>query len=137
MSNRIERDRSDVKAYMPDNTEQVTLHGREIYIFKKNTVVNIPFRIAIYYDQDEGGYCAQLLGPSLQLDWMTPHKGHIFKDGVICFGGDSQRTRKTLREAYAKSCLWAEGLAVMLGSALARQSVQFPFSINSTENDAP
>ena len=136
MSTRIERDRADVKQYMPDNTQQVTVDGREIYVFGKNTAVNVPFRIAIYYDENERGYCAQLVGPNLKPEWMTPHKGHIFTDGVICFGGDSARTRNTLREAYAKSCLWAEGIAVMIQSALLGDPTHFPFSINSREGDA-
>ncbi len=136
MSTRIERDRADVKQYMPDNTQQVSLDGREIYVFGKNTAVNVPFRIAIYYDQDERGYCAQLVGPALKPEWMTAHQGHIFKNGLICFGEDSMKTRKTLREAYAKSCLWAEGMAVMIQSALLGEPTHFPFSINSKEVDA-
>lgn len=136
MSTRIERDRADVRQYMPDNTQQVSVEGREIYVFSKNTAVGVPFRIAIFYDADERGYCAQIVGPEINKSWMNPHKGHLYPDGVICFGGDTWRTRTTLREAYAKSCLWAEGMAVMIQSALMGEPTQFPFSINSKEKDA-
>lgn len=135
MTSRLELDRADVKQYMPDNTEQLTVAGREVYLFSKSTDWNIFFRIAIFYDPDERGYCAQLFGPKIDLKWMNPHVGHIFSDGVICFGGDSMRTRKTLREAYAKSCLWAEGMAVMLHGQLSGRPTSFPFSINSKETD--
>lgn len=135
MPARQERDRSYVQRYMPANTMQVSENGLEMYVFEKDTEVGIRFTIAVYYDPDERGYCAQLVYPEIEDSWKNPHIGHIFADGVICFGGDQMRTRETLREAYAKSCLWAEGMAIMVASQFAGTPHEFPFSNNNSPGE--
>ena len=136
MSSRQERDSSDVKQYMPANTMHISQDGRDLYVFEKDTEVGIHFTIAVYYDPNERGYCAHLVSPAIEESWMNAHVGHIFADGVICFGGEQMRTRRTLREAYAKSCLWAEGMAIMVASHLAGTPHEFPFSSNNSPGEA-
>jgi hypothetical protein len=138
MSTRLENERAEVLHYLPANTKYVNARGRNVWIFEKTTEVGVAFEIAIYYDPDESepGYCAQLVSPEIEGAWKNAHIGHIFGDGVICFGGASMRTRRTLREAFSKSCLWAEGMAIMIASRLAGRPSEFPFSNNNTENEA-
>lgn len=136
MATRREQDRLDVASYMPSNTKHVVTEGRDIWIFKKQTELCIEFEIAVYYDPDERGYCAQLVSPEIESRWKSPHIGHLFDDGVICFGGESSRTRKTIREAFAKSCLWAEGMAIMIMSRAQGVPCQFMLSNNNSEQEA-
>ena len=121
---------------MPTGTMPIQLNGCDAFVFEKDTEVGIPFTIAIYYDLNERGYCASLVGPEIEASWKNAHVGHLFSDGAICFGGDQMRTRKTLREAYAKSCLWAEGMAIMIASHLAGKPHHFPFSNNNSPDEA-
>jgi hypothetical protein len=109
--------------------------GRDAFIFEKDTEVGIPFTIAVYYDPDEHGYCAQLIGPEVEEAWKSIHVGHLFPDGVICLGGSNMRAKASLREAFAKSCLWAEGMAIMIASHLRGEPSEFPFSNNNSPDE--
>lgn len=135
MSSRRSRDFHEHRTFMPDNTMYLEQEGRDTYVFEKNTEVGITFTIAAYFDPDENGYSASLVSPLIEDAWKNAHVGHIFTDGTICFGGASMRTRPTLREAYAKSCLWAEGMAIMIASHLAGEPSEFPFSNNNTSDE--
>jgi hypothetical protein len=127
-----------VTQYLPTSTRHQSIGGRNVWIFKKVTEVGITFEIALFYDPDEDppGYCAQLVSPEIEDAWQNPHIGHIFPDGVICLGGSSMRTRETLKESFSKSCLWAEGMAIMIQSRLAGRASEFPFSINNRPSEA-
>jgi len=135
MSKRFTKEQEQVSQYLPTSTRHHRLGSKDVWIFKKNTEVGVIFEIALFYDPDEepAGYCAQLISPKIEDAWKNPHIGHIFGDGVICLGGGSMRTRKTMMESFSKSCLWAEGMAIMIQSHLAGRPSEFPFSIN---NDA-
>ncbi len=137
MTTRFERDRADVSKYLPANTVHDRIEGLDVWTFVKNTELQLSFKISIYFCPDEAvpGYCAQLVSPPVEKSWRSVHVGHLFDDGVICLGGESMRTRRTLREAYAKSCLWAEGIAVMLASKSAGCPSEFPFSANNTKSE--
>jgi hypothetical protein len=137
LSARLERDSREVATYMPANTRHYNVNGIDVWTFRKNTEMGIEFEISLYYDatEDTPGYCAQLVSPKLEDKWMNQHMGHLFVDGVICLGVSSMRTRRTLREAYSKSCLWAEGMAVMIQSHLAGMPSHFPFSNNNDEDE--
>lgn len=138
MVTRKEQERIDVAQYMPTNTRHVVADGKDVWIFKKQTEVQIEFEIAIYYDSDEEkkGYCAQLVSPEVEESWKSPHLGHLFSDGVICMGWESQRTRKTLKESFAKACLWAEGMGIMIFSQLNGTPCEFPFSKDNSPDEA-
>lgn len=135
MSSRYERERAFVTRSMPSNTRFVEQGGRSIWIFTKRTEVGVDFDIAIYFEPDEGGYCARLVSPELESAWCNPHIGHIFNDGVICLGGASMRARSKMEDAYSKSCVWAEGIAIMLISKQLGQPSVFPFSTNNVEGE--
>lgn len=137
MKARFQTEQTQAARYLPKNTRHVQADDRDIWIFEKSTEVGIRFEIALYFDadEDEPGYCAQLISPEIESAWRSPHVGHIFSDGVICFGGASMRTRKSLREAFSKSCLWAEGMAIMIVSQLRGSPSFFPFSKNNGHGD--
>jgi hypothetical protein len=136
MATRKEQERIDVARYMPANTKHVVTEGKDVWIFKKQTEVMIEFELAIYYDADEGGYCAQLVSPEIEDAWKDQHVGHLFRDGVICMGYESMRTRKTLKESYAKACLWSEGMGIMIFSHANGTPCEFPFSENNSADEA-
>jgi hypothetical protein len=137
MSKRFAKEQEQVSQYLPTSTRHHSLRGKDVWIFKKNTEVGVVFEIALFYDPDEDppGYCAQLLHPKIEAAWQTVHVGHLWPDGVICLGGASFRTRKTLMETFSKSCLWAEGMAIMIQSQLAGRPSEFPFSKNNNPNE--
>jgi hypothetical protein len=135
MSARYERERTFVARCMPANTRYASQAGRNIWIFTKTTEVGIEFDIAVYYEPDEGGYCARLVSPEIENAWRNPHIGHIFDDGVICLGGASMRSRSRMEDAYAKSCVWAEGIALMLVSKRLGKPTAFPFSLNNDQGE--
>ena len=136
MATRKEQERIDVARDMPANTRHVFADGKDVWIFRKKTEVNIEFEIAIYYDSDEGGYCAQLVNPEIEELWKNPHIGHLFNDGVICMGWDSQRTRKTIIESFAKACFWAEGMGIMIASHLNGTPIEWPFGKDNSPEEA-
>lgn len=127
----------EVQSFLPEQTKHYKKDGRDVWVFSKNTELGINFQIALYYDADEStpGYCARLLSPEIEKAWMSPHVGHLFADGAICFGAESMRTRRSLREAFSKSCLWAEGMAIMIASHLNGVPSEFPFSNNNDESE--
>ena len=135
MSSRRERDVREFRTFMPDNTMLVEQDGRLHFVFEKDTEVKVPFTIALYHDPDENGYCAHLIAPEIEEAWKSVHVGHLFKDGVICLGGESMRAKSTLREAYGKSCLWAEGMGIMITSHLRGEPCEFPFSSNNSPDE--
>ena len=136
MANRRERDSAYVALNLPRNTRLLSINGLDVWVFQKNTVLEVVFEIGIYFDPDEDGYCAQVISPEIEASWKNAHVGHIFSDAVICMGyGGSQRTRPTLLASYAKSCLWAEGMAAMIQGLRHGRKIPFPFSINNSEND--
>ncbi|WP_246793894.1 hypothetical protein [Burkholderia perseverans] len=138
MSTRYEQDRADVARFLPTNTVYHRIGEQDVWTFTKDTELQVVFTISLYFcaDEDIPGYCAQLVSPTIEKAWQNIHVGHIFPDGVICLGGASMRTRRTLREAFAKSCLWAEGMAVMIRSREVGQPSEFPFSANNEEGEA-
>lgn len=134
-----EQELAIVKEYLPSDTRYVQdSEGRNIWIFTKNTELDIPFEIAIYHNPSEGGYSAQLISPQLEDTWRDQHVGHLFYDGIICMGRESpgMRARYKLTECYAKACLWAEGMAIMIQSNLLGMPCEFPFSDNNDPSEA-
>jgi len=130
-SPRDARDRRIAKERLPSSTRKGRVGGRLNFVFIKQTQMGIPFEITLYYDPDEDGYLAQLISPEIERDWRNPHIGHIFEDGVICVGGAKGRASPDLLTAFSKSCVWAEGIAIMIASRNAGRPTEFPFSDNN------
>ena len=139
MSARLDDERALVARYLPPDTQYLAFEGRDLWLFKKLTQVGITFEMAVYYEPDEipAGYCVRLISPEIEATWRNAHIGHIFSDGTLCFGGTapSARCRYKLTDAYAKACVWAEGMAVMIASHLGGIPTEFPFSNNNTPGE--
>lgn len=137
MTTRLETEAQIARTYLPGNTRKDEMDGRIVWVFKKSTEVGMVFTIAIYFDPDEPGYVAQCLHPVIEDRFKTPHIGHIFSDGVICLGKTSINGKTSMRAtgsmltAYSKSCLWAEGIALMIESERVDEPTEFPFSENN------
>jgi len=129
------QDRQTVAKYLPSNTRHVVVAGKDVWIFKKNTQMGIVFEIGIFYDHDEGGYCAQLISPNLEETLGDQHTRHVYNDSVICLGTHTNRTCATLRECFSRCCVWAEGAGVMVASRQRGYGSEFPFSINNSPDE--
>lgn len=129
---RRDNDVEYVLKFMPDNTIHEEIAGRDVFTYKIKTSFNIVFKMAAYFDPELNGYCVQVIEPYIEDKFKTIHSGHIFPNGCICFGGSNSNeymVRKTLAAAYAKSCLWAEGISIML----THPDAAFVFSSNNND----
>ncbi|WP_291208710.1 hypothetical protein [Hyphomonas sp.] len=118
----LSRDRDYAITHMPPGTVEVTLSGVTGWRYAFINEYGEPFDMFAFYDGSY--YQVLLLQPELEARWMSPHTGHIYSDGRICFGTSYNSGRKTLGEAYAKSVLWATGITVAL------QGFPFPWNVN-------
>lgn len=129
------RDIKFVRSNMPSNTTHQVISSADVYTFHKRTQVGVSFVLSIYYDQDEGGYSAQVVSPAIERSLQGPHVGHLFDNGIICMGTKTMRACHELSEAYARACLWSEGMAIMIKAREHGQTIAFPFSANSQDDD--
>lgn len=115
-----------VREQMPSNTKRHrTEDGVDGYVYSFLCSYRRKYTMFAYYD---GSYYQVLvLEPAVEDKYCSPHTGHIYSDGRICFGLQHGNGRRSLADAYAKSVLWATGLSAML---LSKQET-FPFSINN------
>lgn len=121
---RIDSDRSAVNQYLPYNTNEVTTEeGVTGWIYSFDTELGYSFTLFAYFDGAH--YQVKLIEPELESYWETPHTGHLFSDGRICFGDSYRAGMPDIRSAYSKSVLWANGISIAL------QTGKFPFSVNN------
>lgn len=123
-SSRLETENWVINNYMPDNTQRLTSEeGVEGILYSFNCEYGNKYTMYAYYDGCH--YQVAVLEPKVEEHWRSPHTGHIYSDGLICFGDDYNRGgRPSLQDAYSKSVLWATGLSVAL------ETGHFPFSAN-------
>jgi hypothetical protein len=122
---RLEEDRSVVRQYLPKSTREfVTAEGATGWVYEIVSEFGDQYRMFVWYD---GAYYQVLvLAPQLETYWQSPHTGHIFASGQICFGTEYASGRPTLRDAFTKSVLWANGISIARHG-----NTHFPFSINN------
>jgi hypothetical protein len=127
---RLDEDRRTVSAFLPSNTSEITTsEGIRGWIYEITCEFRQKYKMFTYYDG--AFYQVHVISPKLEDYWKSPHTGHIFVDGRICFGSDFGNGQPTLKEAFAKSVLWANGISI------ARQgNVPFPFSANNRTDAA-
>jgi len=111
-----------VVTHMPEGTQLAESNGREGWLYSFTNEFGEPFTMFAYFDA--GYYQVLVLEPELEEYWLSPHTGHIYSDGLICFGNDYNSGRPTLETAYAKSVLWANGISVAL------QGYDFPWNVD-------
>jgi hypothetical protein len=119
----VNQDQQVVSQYLPRNAERMTTdEGVVGWVYDIRTEYNDDFQFFVYFDG--ANYQVTVLAPELEARWKSPHTGHIFGDGRICFGNDYDSGMPTLRDAFSKSVLWANGMSIALTTG------HFPFSIN-------
>jgi hypothetical protein len=120
----VKNDRAIVERYMPSNTREFRAdEGVTGFVYSFYTELADRFTLFAFFDG--ANYQVQVVAPEIEDYFKDPHTGHLFSDGRICFGASYSCGMPTLRDAYAKSVLWANGMSVALKTG------QFPFSNNN------
>ena len=122
-SSRLVEETNYARSHMPRNTRKfVTDEGVTGWVYEFDSEFKDNYCMFAYFD---GSYYQVLvIQPKVEGKWNSAHTGHIFSDGRICFGSNYNSGMPTLKDAYAKSVLWANGLSV------ATRTDFFPFSAN-------
>ena len=118
----------EARVYLPAATRFDVVDGFEVFTYTVSTNFGTPVVLSAYFDGSN--YQVKLVSPELEHAWMNPHIGHIFEDGRLCLSTDHGGGQPTLRQAFAKSVVWAEGVAAMLAGAPV-----FPYSMNNEHDD--
>jgi hypothetical protein len=126
---RPEREALTVQEFMPASTmHHTTPEGYQGWLYSFQCAYGITYSMFAFFD---GSYYQVLvLEPKVEEKYRSAHRGHIFKDGHICFGTRYNSGRNTLKQAYAKSVLWATGISGLL---LNKYQI-FPMSINNLDD---
>jgi len=123
---RVDTEGATVRTYMPGNTRQhVTEEGVHGWLYSFTCEFGVHYTMFAYFDGQ--AYQVLVIEPEVESRFRSAHTGHIFPNGNICFGVEFRSGRPTLRDAYAKSVVWANGLSYMIRSG----DETFPFSINN------
>lgn len=121
---RLDFDRSEVGKFLPRNTRELTTkEGTTGFVYSFRTELQDEFTLFAYFDGSN--YQVQIVAPAVEQRFNSPHTGHVFSNGRICFGNSYGAGMPALREAYAKSVLWANGMSVAIRTG------SFPFSNNN------
>lgn len=116
--------REEARKYLPPDTRVDMIDGFEVFSYTVPTEFDVPIELAAYSDGTY--YQVKLISPEVETAWKNPHTGHLFSDGQLCLSQSYGGGQPTLRQAYAKSVLWAQGIAAMIMG-----SERFPFSLNN------
>jgi len=85
------------------------------------------YTLFLYFDGSQ--YMVKVVVPEVEGRY-SPHDGHLYGDGRICFGNDGGMP--TLESAFAKSVLWANGFSLYEAAKAESHPIPFPFSLNNT-----
>lgn len=121
----MEDDIATASQFLPTNTKQITTNEGVVgFLYTFNTELGDQFTLFAF--NDGASYQVQVVSPKVEDRFNNPHDGHIFPNsGKICFGSAYNAGMPSLRDAYAKSVLWANGMSV------AYRTGKFPFSNNN------
>jgi hypothetical protein len=115
---RLARDKEVAARKLPPNTEFLVVDGVPGWRYTIHDEFGQEYVMFLYFDGSL--YQVKVVYPEVEGRY-SPHHGHLFPDGRICFG--EQGGLPTLEQAYAKSVLWANGFTVF------RMTGKFPFSL--------
>lgn len=122
-ASRLESERAIVATKFPRNARELTTtEGVRGWVYSFVNEFGQEFTMFAYFDGNY--YQVKVIDPVLEAEWQSPHTGHLWSDGRICFGSSYGSGRCNLADAYSKSVLWANGISVALHGG------EFPFSIN-------
>jgi len=117
----VKRERRLTEEKLPAGTRLLCVDG--IYGWLYTIVDGLGERYTMFAYHDGSGYSVKVVEPTVE-GRFSPHSGHLFYDGRICFGPPGL-TLSSLDQAFAKSVLWANGFTVFLRTGT------FPFSVNN------
>jgi hypothetical protein len=123
-ADRLQSDRMTARQFMPSNTRELTTQeGVTGFVYSFTTELADEFTLFAYFDG--ANYQVQVVKPEVEARFKSPHTGHLFSNGRICFGDNYGSGMPTLRDAFSKSVLWATGMSI------AMRTGHFPFSNNN------
>lgn len=105
-----ERHRSDqgvANLKMPRGTRFMEVGDIGGWLFRIVNEFGQPFEMFTYFDGDL--YQTKVVSPAVEGKY-SPHEGHLFGDGRICYGHAAGQV--SLEAAYAKAVLWASGFTI-------------------------
>lgn len=115
-SSRLERDRQTALSKMPSNTQELRSgeYGPDGvgWIYAITNTFGTTFQFFVNFTGM--AYEVWLVSPEIEAKFKNPHDGHIFNNGKICLQQANGGGMSTLETAFAKSAVWAEGIAVVL-----------------------
>lgn len=117
---RLERDRVLVARKFPRNTRYLAMDNVPGFLYTLTSEVGDRYDLFTYHDGSL--YQVLVVFPHIAGRY-SPHDGHLFSDGRICFGPEGGLP--DLEHAYAKSALWATGFSIFTRTG------RFPFSKNN------
>lgn len=115
-SPRLDRDRQTALSKMPANTQELrsSEYGPDGvgWIYAITNTFGTTFQFFVNFTGM--AYEVWLVSPEIEAKFKNPHDGHIFSNGKICLQQANAGGMPTLETAFAKSAVWAEGIAVVL-----------------------
>ena len=104
----------------PRGTRLLEVDGTEGWLYPVTSELGDEFQLFAYFDH--GLYFVQVVSPVVEGRYGA-HDAHLYPSGIVCLveGGGLP----SLRDAYAKSVLWANGFSIF------RRAGRFPFSANN------
>jgi hypothetical protein len=115
-SSRLDRDRQTALTKMPTNTQELRSadYGPDGvgWVYSITNTFGITFQFFVNFTGM--AYEVWLVSPEIEAKFKNPHDGHIFASGKICLQQANGGGMLTLETAFAKSAVWAEGIAVVL-----------------------
>lgn len=110
-SGRALRDRACVELEFPAATRVLAVDGVRGWLYPVRTELGDAFELFAWFDG--ASYQVRVVAPPLE-ERRDAHACHLFGDGRICLGRSFGGGAGSLREAYGRSVLWANGYSAYL-----------------------
>jgi hypothetical protein len=114
-------DRQFAKNKMPRNTLEVVSHGCTGFAYEITCELGQSYKLFAYFNGSR--YRVMVIAPEVERGPLW-HPSHVLPDGSLCLEPTMTGCR-TLREAFAKSVLWANGYSIYARTG------NFPYSANN------
>ena len=119
-SARLAEESAIVAQCFPRGSRLLEVDGHSGWLYSFDSELEDAYQLFAYFDG--GLYFVQVVSPSGEGRYGA-HDAHLYPNSVVCL--DPQVGLPSLKEAYAKSVLWANGFSIF------QRTGQFPFSINN------
>jgi hypothetical protein len=132
LEDRVKHDAAVVAKKLPSNAEFARVQGTPGWFYGVESEFGDHYEFFVYFNGSS--YQVKVVEPEVE-GRFSPHDGHLYEDGRICFGQASGMP--TLESAYAKSVLWANGFSAYDAAKRAGRPIPFPFSLNNYPSADP